>query len=111
MGGAQSRTPERTLAPKLAEQLMSLDITEPVGQQSLEKEYYFVGKDDGELHRYMTSQNSYTVQTDGTDLLAARPQTSGSQTVSISTAEEWEKEVMEDSKVAIPHSMRFDHTY
>lgn len=110
MGGAQSRTPERTIASKLAEQFKSLDITEPMGRQSLEKEYCFVGNDNGELPHHMILNNSCCVQTDRSDPLAALPETSGSQTLSISTAEEWEKEVMEDTKVASPYSMRLDHT-
>ena len=73
MGASQSKLPEPVIEEKLMERLRALEVKE--SRVETEKDYVYV--DD---------QTS--------------PQTKYSSTVSISTAEQWEKELLEDPKVS-----------
>lgn len=75
MGNSQSNSSGVVAQEKLVEQLTALQLRNRVKQQELEKEYVHVDfKESTPVHR------------------------EGSQTVSISAAEKWEKELLEDPK-------------
>ena len=75
MGASQSKLPEPVIEEKLVERLRALDVKE--GRAEAEKDYVYV--DDSRF-----SPTKY------------------SPTVSVSTAEQWEKELLEDPKVITP---------
>ena len=75
MGNSQSTPSDAAVQEKLVEQLTALHLKNRIGQQELEKDYVQVDfKDSSPAYR------------------------EGSQTVSISAAEQWEKELLEDPK-------------
>jgi bleomycin hydrolase len=75
MGNSQSNSSEAVAQKTLVEQLTALQLKNRARQQELEKEYVHV------------------------DVMESAPvDRGGSQTVSISAAEQWEKELLEDPK-------------
>lgn len=80
MGASHSTMPESVTGDQLVERLEALDVQSPT-----EKDYVYV-KSDMETPRTPDSAN---------DL----PSTAWEPTVSISTAEQWEKELLHDPKV------------
>jgi hypothetical protein len=53
----------------------------------------------------------YQIHADGSCIAIALGHVLGSQTVSISTAEEWQKEIMADPKVTYPLHLFVDHIF
>jgi len=75
MGNSQSNSSEAVAQEKIVEQLTALQLKNRVRQHELEKEYVHV------------------------DFMGSAPvDRGGSQTVSISAAEQWEKELLADPK-------------
>ena len=81
MGAALSKASEPAVEEKLAERLQALEVKET--QHESDKDYVYV---DGD---------------------AKRPTGKYSPTVSISEAEQWEKELLEDPKVNYPSILQF----
>ena len=82
MGNNQSTLPEAAVGEKLAERLEALEVKE--SKQEAERDYVYIEKD-------MEQPSSSPC----------------SPTVSISTAEKWEKELMEDPKVFLSPPITF----
>jgi len=79
MGASQSKLPEPIVQEKLAERLQALLVKDT--QHESEKDYVYIEQEQ------RLSSSKY------------------SPTVSISTAEQWEKELLEDPKVCLSQSI------
>jgi hypothetical protein len=103
MGAAQSRNISNTVAStKLTERSRHPDRASLPLQQKLEKDYCFIEDEKYSIHEIGMWKvlDFYRDHADGKLVAVALGHALGSPSVSISTAEEWQKEVMADPKVA-----------
>jgi hypothetical protein len=112
MGAAQSRNTGNTVAStKLTERRRHPDPADPTPQQKLEQDYCFIEDEKCDVHDTSKQRGLkfYRIHADGSFVAVALGHALGSPKVSISTAEEWQKEVMADPKVT--HLLHLFLTY
>ena len=93
MGSSQSKLPEPAVGEKLAERLHAMEVKE--SRNELEKGYVYL---EGE-QRALSESYALFESPPAYNLYVAPQYSPCSSTISISTAEQWEKELMEDPKV------------